>query len=342
MIEKIRNGNLSIPDAKRLSEIPKQERKELLRQANGQSHHGEIFRQWKSFGTPKAPQPIHRTANERKSRIRATTLNHGDCRKELKRLPSKSVDAVICDPPYPQVRPRGESYPRISKANWQTMMQEVVQECRRVLKPKGSVVFILQPNAQQMGKMRLWPWRFVLWAGETWNLVEDAYWWNPTAIPSRGAKREYSLMRPSIKWCVWLGPSDCYRNQDAVLWTPSDALAAKRREVQARIISASGASCRNNTITAAADERGGTTPFNLIPLSASRQPTNGGHPAVTPYDLAAWWCRYILPENGILLDPFCGSGTMLAAGLDHGASRVIGIEQQGKYLAIAKRRIMNG
>jgi len=33
---------------------------------------------------------------------------------------------------------------------------------------------------------------------------------------------------------------------------------------------------------------------------------------------------------------------MLVAGLDHGASRVIGIEKEKKYLAIAKRRIVNG
>jgi predicted O-methyltransferase YrrM len=33
---------------------------------------------------------------------------------------------------------------------------------------------------------------------------------------------------------------------------------------------------------------------------------------------------------------------MLLAGLDHGASKVIGIEREKKYLAIAKRRIAKG
>ena len=223
------------------------------------------------------------------------------------------------------------------------MMEETVVECRRVLKPNGSALFILQPNAEKMGKMRLWLWRFVVWAGENWNLVEDVYWWNPSAIPSRGAKREVGLMRPSVKWCVWLGEPDCYRRQDNVLWTPSDSLAAKRREDMVRRISPSGGTCRSNTMTAAADERGGTTPFNLIPISPTGQP--GGaehHPASTPYDVAAWWCRYILPPGGVLLDPFCGSGTMLVAGLDHGASKVIGIDKEKKYLAIAKRRITKG
>jgi DNA modification methylase len=95
------------------------------------------------------------------------------------------------------------------------------------------------------------------------------------------------------------------------------------------------------TIGKSAEERGGTTPFNLIPIPTGGQP--GGaehHPAATPYELAAWWCKYILPPGGTLLDPFSGSGTMLAAGLDHGASKVIGIEKEKKYLAIAKRRIV--
>jgi DNA modification methylase len=110
-----------------------------------------------------------------------------------------------------------------------------------------------------------------------------------------------------------------------------------------RRIGPSGGTCRNNTITAAADERGGTTPFNLIPISPASQP-NGAehHPAATPYDVAAWWCKYILPAGGVLLDPFVGSGTILAAGLDCGASKVIGIDKERKYLAIAKRRITMG
>jgi hypothetical protein len=44
------------------------------------------------------------------------------------------------------------------------------------------------------------------------------------------------------------------------------------------------------------------------------------HPAATPSDLSAWWCLYLLPPAGVLLDCFRGSGTMLAAGLDRGAS----------------------
>jgi DNA modification methylase len=102
----------------------------------------------------------------------------------------------------------------------------------------------------------------------------------------------------------------------------------------------SGRSYRPARITKTVEHRGGTTPFNLLPISTGGQPggTNG-HPATTPYTLAHWWCRYILPPDGVLLDPFCGSGTILVAGLDNGASQVIGIDREGKYLKTARNRI---
>jgi site-specific DNA-methyltransferase (adenine-specific) len=83
--------------------------------------------------------------------------------------------------------------------------------------------------------------------------------------------------------------------------------------------------------------------MNLLPIPTGGQPGGAGeHPAATPYDVAAWWSRYILPPDGVLLDPMCGSETMLVAGLDHGASHVIGIDKEPEYLGIARRRIRNG
>ena len=283
---------------------------------------------------------VPRSQLERRTRIKATTLIHADCQKELKRLTSKSVDCVITDPIYPEVT---RQYGRISEDEWHDLMHAVVTECRRVLKPRGSTVFIFQPTYERLGQMRLWLWEFVAWAGKEWNLIQDAYWWATDALPLAGTNRKYGLLRQSVKMCVWLGPPDCHRNQDAVLWTPSQAMATKHRTDFALRVGPAGRTYRNGTIAQAADERGGTTPFNLLPIPNGGRP--GGtehHPATTPYDVVAWWCRYLLPPRGVLLDPFCGSGTMLLAGLDHGASRVIGIDWEKKYLAIARRRIAKG
>ena len=85
LIEKVRNGDLSIPDAKRLSEIPDQKRAEMLKQVNGKSHNGEILREWRQEHTAKPVRAVARTTTERRERIEAVTQIHGDCRLRLAR-----------------------------------------------------------------------------------------------------------------------------------------------------------------------------------------------------------------------------------------------------------------
>jgi hypothetical protein len=132
----------------------------------------------------------------------------GDCLDVLPTLKSGSVDCVITDPPYPMIdRPYG----KMTEAEWFAMMRVVVPECMRVLKPTGSAVFILQPNSERVGRMRTWLWEFMLWVGKEWGIVQDAWWWNTAAIPEAHAIQG-RLMRTSLKACVWVGPSDCWRN----------------------------------------------------------------------------------------------------------------------------------
>jgi DNA modification methylase len=128
-----------------------------------------------------------------------------------------------------------------------------------------------------------------------------------------------------------------------VLWLPSNVLFAESRSDTALRNTPAGRTYRDGRIAETAEERGGTTPFNLLPVAVGGTAgRSNGHPATTPYDVAAWWCKYLLPPQGVLLDPFCGSGTMLAAGLDFGASKVIGVEKERKYLRIAKKRVGGG
>lgn len=277
-------------------------------------------------------------ARPRLERLKATRLIHGDCRQQLKKLPDNSVDLILTDPPYPEI---DRDYGRMTEADWHEMMMAVVAEGRRVLKPTGSMVVVLQPNFEKIGKMRLWLWEFVARAGREWNLVQDAYWWAFDSLPLSGTKRQQGLLRASVKTCVWLGAADCYRNQDNVLWLPSDANFAEGREDRAMRRGPSGRTYIPANMTGTVEERGGSTPFNLLPVA------NGGsaaevnpHPAKTPYDVAAWWVKYLLPQGGVLLDCFCGSGTMLVAGLDYGASKVIGIEREKGYIKVAEKKIV--
>lgn len=63
------------------------------------------------------------------------------------------------------------------------------------------------------------------------------------------------------------------------------------------------------------------------------------HPTVKPIALMQWLCRLITPPGGVVLDPFCGSGTTGIAAVREGFS-FIGIEQSPEYAEIAKARIL--
>lgn len=246
--------------------------------------------------------------------------SRGDAVDFLAGLPAASVDAVVTDPPYPEIdRPYG----RMTEAAWHAMMERLLVAARRALKPRGSAMLVLQPNSEHVGQTRAWLWRFLVHAAETWNLVQDAYWWNPAAMPTVHSSRANGLMRPSVKMCVWLGAPDCYRDQTSALWAPSEAAKSADRVSRAMVVSPSGHHLRRASIAKAMDERGGVTPFNLLPAPNTDSRTSAGasgHGAGTPYDVAAWWVRYLCPPGGVVADPFAGSGTVGRAATDTGRS----------------------
>lgn len=274
-------------------------------------------------------------------------LLQGDCLTVLPRLKSASVDLVLTDPPYPEVE---RDYGRLSVDEWWALMRAVISETRRVLKPSGSAVFVLQPNSERHGRVRPWFFEFLAEYSRDWNMVQDAWWWNWGAMPLAGCARDVGLMRGSLKACAWFGAPDCWRDQGAVLWETSDSVKALQREGRAfrasgepsggdrkqafRVYDApDGKRIDKSKIMSASLERGGVTPFNVLPLANTDSANSGGawgHPAATPAKLAAWWVRYACPPGGVVLDPFSGSGTVVIEAARLGR-RALGIEAREDY-----------
>lgn len=62
------------------------------------------------------------------------------------------------------------------------------------------------------------------------------------------------------------------------------------------------------------------------------------HPTVKPRAVMAWLVRLAVPEGGVVLDPFCGSGSTGIAAVTEGR-RFLGIEREGRYIDIASSRL---
>lgn len=268
-------------------------------------------------------------------------LYHGEATAILPTIPDKSMNCIITDPPYAGAK---RDYGYWSESEWLSMMEIIFLEGRRVLTSSGSMLFIVQPNMDKVGKMRLWVWEFLLWASKQWNLVQDLYWWNYCTLPSEMAMPKHGLMRGSLKYLLWFGNSNCYRNQENILNIPSDRQIADSQNsklTSTRRGNPSGASKNYKKMSTAFQKRGGVTPSNVWPITNGNSTDSAGsnnHGAGTPYQLCERLISYLCPDNGIVLDCFAGSGTIGQATI-HQGKKYVGIEQYDDYIPICQKRL---
>ena len=69
-----------------------------------------------------------------------------------------------------------------------------------------------------------------------------------------------------------------------------------------------------------------------------KAPNKNFHPTVKPTELMRYLCRLITPPNGIVLDPFMGSGSTGKAAILEGF-QFVGMEMEEEYFKIAEARI---
>jgi site-specific DNA-methyltransferase (adenine-specific) len=62
------------------------------------------------------------------------------------------------------------------------------------------------------------------------------------------------------------------------------------------------------------------------------------HPTVKSVSVMRWLVKLVTPPNGVVLDPFAGSGTTGVA-CAHEGFEFVGFEQSAEYAAIAEARI---
>jgi site-specific DNA-methyltransferase (adenine-specific) len=103
----------------------------------------------------------------------------------------------------------------------------------------------------------------------------------------------------------------------------------------------------NTKINDGISDLGGSSRFFYV-AKASKSERNRGlpegmtnnHPTVKSVSIMRYLVRLITPPNGIVLDPFCGSGTTgIACKLE--GFQFVGMEQDAEYCKIAEARITN-
>jgi DNA modification methylase len=266
-----------------------------------------------------------------RSRVPWALIN-GDAKKCLEKLPDASVDCVVTSPPYYWQRDYevdGQSGQEDSVGAYIKNLQSVFREVQRLLKPRGLLFLNLgdtyySGKGRPCGNDRKQVWRNV--SREKYRAVDRPGLRLPKksliGIPWRVAfalQGDGWVIRSAVRWHKPKGlaePSALDRP-----WGASETvfIMAKSRDY---FFSRKGLQGEEDVWT----------------IAARQSKKEYRHAAPFPEALVerclACGCR----RNGVVLDPYVGSGTTAKVALDRG-SPVIGIDLNAEYLGIAADRI---
>ena len=256
----------------------------------------------------------------------------GDARVALCQLPDQSVDCVVTSPPYYGQRDYGSEKQlglEVTPFDYISNLLCVFHEVHRVLKDSGSVWVNLGDT---------------YWSGKGTPTQKDAK--NPHRRFTRPQDRTNPHMVCRTKQLLLIPQRFAVAMQDAgwivrneIIWaktnpTPDPARdrASIAHEQLYFFTKKAHGYYFNRDLVAQPRDSGGTKNISSVWHLTSR-PTFKKHIAPFQESLIATPLRASLPPRGVVLDPFCGSATVLKSAIAMGQGRRgIGIDVQPEFL----------
>ena len=229
-------------------------------------------------------------------------LFNDDCLKILPAIPSQSIDAVICDPPY-----------GTTACKWDSIipLEPMWEQLKRIIKPNGAIVMTAsQPFTTTLISSNL------DWFKYSW------VWEKNRATNFTNAKRRPLTAHEDV--IVFMNGKMFYNPQKTTGHKPTNAAKGCTQ----------GAIYRGETIR---NYAGGYTtrfPRTVIKFDCER----GLHPTQKPVVLMEYLIKTYTNEGDIVLDFTMGSGTTGVAAVKL-KRNFIGIELNQEYFQIAQGRI---
>lgn len=273
----------------------------------------------------------------------------GDALSALKKIPPSTVDCIVTSPPYYGQRDYavygqlgGEDTPK----EYVKKLADIFDECRRVLKDTGTL-WINLGDKYLDGNLLGMPWRVALELQDNgWILRNDIIWHKPNAMP-HSAKNRLTTDHEYIFFFTKRGSNyfydqDAIREEHVTFSEKSKMKGGKNHFGKNGGTPEKGKNGGNpNLHDGRWDQafhpngRNKRTVWN-VPLSKFRD----AHFAVFPEKLIEPCILAGCPANGVVLDPFFGSGTTGVVASKFGR-KYIGLELNPEYVEIAKKRLSN-
>jgi site-specific DNA-methyltransferase (adenine-specific) len=285
-------------------------------------------------------------------------------------MPDCSVDSIVTDPPY------GLSFMN-KRWDYDVPGVEVWAECLRVLKPGGHLLSFAGTRTQHRMAVRIEDAGFEIRDMIAWvygsgfpkglNVSKAIGQWNGWNTALKPAIEPITVARKPMIGTVAenvlqhgtgaLNIDGCRIGSSDGRW-PANLIHDGSEEVLAgfphtapsrRYLAGSGRNDKGNKIYGkyadiqsirGHNDNGGSAArfFYCAKANKADRGEANNHPTVKPTDLMRYLCRLVTPPNGIVLDPFNGSGSTGCAAILEGF-QYIGIERETEYIAISEKRI---
>lgn len=283
---------------------------------------------------------------DRKSPKLIDQIYHGNSLERLSALPSELVDCTVTSPPYYRQR----DYTGIDQIGLERTPEEYIErlvavfgETLRVTKDSGCLWLVIGDkyvDGEQLGM----PWRVALALKDIgWRLRSDVIWHKPNAMPSSVKTRptvdhEYIFFFTKSK--DYFYDADAIR-EPHVTFSENSKMRGGRRHFGKRGSTPeqgknSGDSNLHDARWDQAFHPKGRNKRTVWSISLSK--FREAHFAVFPESLVETCIQAGCPPEGIVLDPFSGSGTVSLVA-NRLSRHYIGIDCVQEYCEMARKRL---
>ena len=270
----------------------------------------------------------------------------GEALAELRKLPDEHVDTIVTSPPYFRQRDYADANQighEASAAAYVERLTEILGEARRVLKQTGSLWLVIGDKYDH-GRLLGVPWRAALsLQDDGWILRSDIIWHKPNAMPSSVKNRpttDHEYVFFFTKHKDYFYDADAIREPHVTFSSESRMRGGRNHFFRRGSTPEQGKNGGDSNLHDARWDqafhpkgRNKRTVWS-VPLSKFRE----AHFAVFPEALVETCISAGCPPQGLVLDPFLGSGTtaLVARRLER---NYLGIDCNSDYCDMARRRL---
>lgn len=260
------------------------------------------------------------------------TILNGDSRQELKSYADKA-DLIVTSPPYADARTK--HYDSIHPDNFVEWFLTFHEPFFNALKPEGSLVINIKDKVVD-GVRHRYVWHTIeALCKQGWYSIDDYVWHKPNPMPGYWPTR----LRDGWEYCFHLSKSKRpYMNQEAVKIPIGDWAGSRLKTLGKNDTSRQNSSTESGfgrDISKWVDKNT-VLPTNVISVPLVGK--NKGHPAVFPIEIPTFFIKLLCPENGLVIDPFGGSGSTGVAALLNKRDSIL-IDNNSEYCQIAFQRL---